>query len=50
LGRAKIGAEQSLPLMDSKALWAAFVHSKIRFFMHWVKEDIMELKSLMNWR
>jgi len=48
LGRAKIGAEKSLSLMVSKALWVAFVHSKFPFFMHLVKGVIMELKPLIN--
>jgi len=36
--------------MVSKALWAAFVHSKLPFFMYLVKGAIVELKPLMNRR
>jgi len=48
LGRAKLGAKQSLPLVVSKGLLLAFFYSKFPFFMHSVKEAIKELKSSMN--
>ena len=48
LGGAKIRVEHSLLSIILKALWGAFVHSKLLFFMHSVKGATMELKSLTN--
>jgi len=46
LGRAHIGVEHSISLMDSKSLWAVFIHSKLPFFVHSITGGIMIAKLL----